>query len=216
MSMWVIKELTHFLAPIVSSVNSLNYFHLLPKLFLNFIRPQFRRNLDGLCITSSSMWEIVGNPCQLWVMLGQPWLACLWEWAIHGCCPGHHATGLLLETWTLGNAGMNSRSLCDCSTCSFSFRNTTTANRGWDCETQSGLLCKLNLMLQQILLIFKHKIKNQSSSAYVSEILGKVGLRGCKWNIISQLFKSVCIKMLKQFKDFEGFVFFCLSFALWL
>lgn len=139
MPLWVIKELTHFLAPIFSSVNSLNYFHLLPKPFLNFIRPAFRRNSDGLCITSSSMWEIVGNPCQLGVMLEQPWLACLWEWAIHGRCPGHHATGLLLETWTLGNAGMNSRSLCDCSTCSLF--SVTQQRQNEDETVKPNLVC---------------------------------------------------------------------------
>lgn len=30
---------------------------------------------------------------------------------IHGAAPGLHATGLLLETWTLGNAGIYSRAL---------------------------------------------------------------------------------------------------------
>lgn len=111
--------LTHFLTPILSSVNSRNYFDLLPKLFLNFTRHRLRCNSNGLCITSVSVSEIVGNPDLLWVKLAQPWLACLSKWAIHGPCPGHHATGLLLETWTLGNVGINSRSLYDYSACSF-------------------------------------------------------------------------------------------------
>lgn len=102
-----------FPAAILSSVNSPNHFHLLPKLSLNFTSFIFRCNSNWLRITSTGVSEIVENPYLLRVNLAQPWLACLSKWAIHGSCPGHHATGLLLETWTLGNVGINSRSLYD-------------------------------------------------------------------------------------------------------
>lgn len=124
--MRVIKHCHISPAPIFSSVNSPNYFHLLPKLFLNFIIPRFRRNSNGLCITSNN--QHVRDGWESWSALSEAStaLTSMLVEVNHPCpCPGHHATGLLLETWTLGNVGINSRSLYDYSTCPFSCKTTT-------------------------------------------------------------------------------------------
>lgn len=114
---------THTFSCLIS-VNSPNYFHLLPKRTLSFNSPRFRHHLNWNCSMTTSVSEIVGNTRLLWAKPGQPWLACLSRWAFHGPCPGHHATGLLLEIWTLGNVGMNSRSLNDYSACPISSKRT--------------------------------------------------------------------------------------------
>lgn len=120
MPLRVIKHGSVPCRPSSCSVKSSNYFHLLPKLFFNSTSPRFRCNSNGPPITSAGVSDIAGNPALLRVKLAQPWLACFLKWATHGSSPGHHATGLLLETWTLGNVGINSRSLYDFSACSCS------------------------------------------------------------------------------------------------
>ena len=49
--------------------------------------PDLDLNSNGLCITSTSMSEIVGNPDLLWVKLAQPWLACLSNGPVLGIMP---------------------------------------------------------------------------------------------------------------------------------